>query len=191
MDHENNNLYADTSNSHNSSSTFHHHVLLGQPQQTQRQSPAYPPIPTPAGRPRLQYRKYRVSRRFPRERHDDRPSCPIAFIVDGSAGTNSSRHHGNLNASSMLKNEQYQTAAHLRVRVQIPQVELTRPVSGTEHRRMEGMLLDIIRVIVRRFEGVNRRNGRSVWSRCTRSPTSRLSSSISSLIWREGVVRVH
>jgi len=62
----------------------------------------------------------------------------------------------------MLKNEPYQTAAYLRVRVQIPQVKFTRPVSGTEHRRMEGVSLDMIHVIVRLFERVNRRNGRSV-----------------------------
>ena len=83
-------------------------------------------------------------------------------LVDGSAGADSSRHHGNLNASSTLKNEPYQTAAYLRVRVQIPQVEFTRPVSGTEHCRMEGVPLDIIHVIVRLFERVNRRNSRSV-----------------------------
>jgi len=83
-------------------------------------------------------------------------------LVDGSAGADSSRHHGNLNTSSMLKNEPYQTATYLRVRVQIPQVEFTRPVSGTEYRRMEGVPLDIVHVIVCLFERVNRRNGRSV-----------------------------
>ena len=83
-------------------------------------------------------------------------------LVDGSAGANSRRYHGNLNASSTLKNEKYQAAAYLRVRVQIPQVEFTRPVSGTKHRRMEGVPLDIIHVVVRLFERVNRRNGRSM-----------------------------
>ena len=62
----------------------------------------------------------------------------------------------------MLQREPCLTVTYLRIGVQVPQVELTRPVSSTEHRGMEGVPLDIIHVVVRLFERVNRRNGRSV-----------------------------
>ena len=58
---------------------------------------------------------------------------------------------------------------YLRICVQVPQIEFARPISSTEHRGMEGVPLDIVNIIVRLFERVNRSDGRRVRSGCTRS----------------------
>ena len=80
MDHENNNPYTDLPTSHDPSSTVSITMssLASLSEPSDGPLPPYPFTPTPAGRPYLQCRKYTVSRRFPRERHDDHPSCPIA-----------------------------------------------------------------------------------------------------------------
>ena len=63
---------------------------------------------------------------------------------------------------------------YLRICIQIPQIEFTRSVGGTKHCRMEGVPLDIVNVIVRLFERINWRDGRSVRSCLTRRlPTRR------------------
>jgi len=68
----------------------------------------------------------------------------------------------------MLRNERTTVKMYLRICVQVPQIEFARPISSTEHRRMERVPLDIVNIIVGLFERVNRRDGGCVRSGCAR-----------------------